>query len=184
MNDEPNQNQRYEQFVGFFTAHEASLRAFVRSMVFTWDDVDEVMQNVALTLWKKFDTFDPETPFIKWSCVVARFEVLAFRRDKARDRHVFDEDLLEILEADAVQAPESLSPNRDFLDQCLTKLPEKMRKVLLAAYEPGARINEVAKVAGKSATAFYKILNRTRQSLFECIQRQQRKQEHFQKQQA
>ena len=40
--------------------------------------------------------FDPETEFLKWSQVVCRFEALKCRRRKARDRHVFSEDLLEL----------------------------------------------------------------------------------------
>src|SRR6056297_854003 len=68
------QDDRYEQFVSLFTRHEPGLRAFVRSLVFSWDDANEIMQNTGLVLWRKFDTFDPETDFMRWACVVARFE--------------------------------------------------------------------------------------------------------------
>lgn len=166
-------DDRYEKFVTLFARNEPSLRAFVRSLVPTWDDADEVMQNTGLVLWRKFGGFESEsdaaTDFFRWACVVARFEVLAWRRDKARDRHVFDEDLVEMLAADAEERHESLRAERRALETCLTKLPEDLRKVVVAAYEPGVKLNEVARTLGKSATAFYKKLNRTRTILLDCI---------------
>lgn len=163
-------DERYEQFVSLFTQHEPGLRAFVRSLVFSWDDANEVMQNTGLVLWRKFDTFDQKTEFMRWACVVARFEVLAWRRDKARDRHVFDEDLVNMLAEEAADEHETLASERRALERCLKKLPEKQRRIVMSAYEPGVRLNQVAVTLGKSASAFYKILNRARGSLLKCIE--------------
>lgn len=165
-------DERYEQFVSLFTRHERGLRAFVRSLVFSWDDANDVMQNTGLVLWRKFDSFDQETDFMRWACVVARFEVLAWRRDKARDRHIFDEDLVNMLAEEATDEHEVLANERRALEVCLQKLPEKQRSIVIAAYEPGVRLNQVAETLGKTATAFYKTLNRARGGLLKCIESQ------------
>ena len=175
--ESPDPDQRYEEFVSLFTANEPAIRAFVRSLVCSWDDADEVMQNTGLVLWRKFSEFDAsgddrETDFFRWACVVARFEVLSWRRDQARDRHVFDEDLVERLATEADEARETLSAERQALEVCLRKLPDDLRRVVLSAYEPGVKLNEVARELGKSATAFYKKLNRTRASLLDCVRRE------------
>ena len=167
--------EKHENFVILFTQAQPALRSFVRSLVFSWDDVDEVMQNTGLVLWRKFSDFDPETEFIRWACAVARFEVLAWRRDKARNRHVFDEDLIDLLADTAEEERASLSVERSALEICLRKLPAKMGRAVVAAYEPGVKLNEVARDLGKSATAFYKMLNRARASLQECISFEKRK---------
>lgn len=165
--------QRYEQFVALFTRNEPALRSFVRSLVWSWDDADEVMQNTGLVLWRKFADFEPETDpqmdFFRWACVVARFEVLAWRRDRARDRHVFDEDIVNLLAEEVSREREALERERKALEVCLQKLPEKQRRIVIAAYEPGVRLNQVAEELGKTATAFYKMLNRIRRTLMECI---------------
>lgn len=163
------QASRYELFVTLFTRHEAGLRAFVRSLLPGWDAVDEVMQNTGLVLWRKFHDFDPDTEFMRWACVVARFEVLAWRRDKARDRHVFDPDLVDLLAAEAEDSWEALSRERRALERCLARLPESRRRLVIASYEPGVKIHEVAALAGKTATAFYKLLNRIRAALLDCV---------------
>lgn len=163
------ENQSYEDFVRIFTSHEPQLRAFVRSLLPTWDDVDEVMQEASLVLWRKWSDFDPESDFMKWGCVVARFEVLKHRRRKARDRHVFAADLIELLAEEGAGEVESLHAQRRALDSCLHELPENQRRLVMTAYAPGHTIKEIASEAGKSATALYKTLNRIRTALLECV---------------
>ena len=76
----------YEQFVQLFARHEPGLRSFLRSLLPTWEDVDEVMQQTCLVLWQKFGDFELGTDFGRWACTAARFEVLKYRRKMARDR--------------------------------------------------------------------------------------------------
>jgi len=164
------ENESYEQFVALFTRNEPALRAFTRSLVPSWDDAVEVMQNTSLVLWRKFDTFDQDTEFLKWAFVVARFEVLKYRRTIARDRHVFDEDLVNRLAAEAVDESDSLDAERRALQTCLAKLSRQQQELVKSAYEPGTTIKDLARRIGKSATALYKTLNRTRQQLLACIE--------------
>jgi RNA polymerase sigma-70 factor (ECF subfamily) len=84
---------RYETFVARFAKHEPDLRRFIRSLLPTWADTDDVLQQTAIVIWRKFDQYDPDTTFMKWACVIARFEALAYRRKMARDHLVFREDV-------------------------------------------------------------------------------------------
>jgi len=76
-------------FIRLFMSHERQLRFFLYQLLPTRDDVDEVMQNTSLVLWRKFGELDDENNFINWAYVVARYEVLMYRRKKARDRLIF-----------------------------------------------------------------------------------------------
>ncbi len=163
------EDQSYEDFVRIFMRHEPQLRAFVRSLLPAWDDVDEVMQESSLVLWRKWSDFDPESNFMKWGCVIARFEVLKHRRRMARDRHVLASDLIELLAEEGTEEIESLHAQRKALENCLRELPENQRRIVMTAYAPGRTIKEVASEAGKSATALYKTLNRIRTALLECV---------------
>ncbi len=173
MSDSPEKDDPGELFIKLYTKHESRLRNFVRSMVPTWESVDEVMQEASLVMWRKFDQFDPETEFLKWSQVVCRFEALKCRRRKARDRHVFSEDLLELLATEIEEEDEEIFVReKQALRECLKKVKEPHRELLLASYAKGAKIKEVAEAAGKSPTSVYKLLNRVRESLHECITNQ------------
>ena len=84
----------HDSFLHLYVECEESLRGFVRSLLPTLEDAREVMQETAAVLWKKYDQLDDPKNFRRWAFGVARFEVLAYRRDKARDRHIFGEELI------------------------------------------------------------------------------------------
>jgi len=84
----------HDSFLRLYVECEESLRGFVRSLLPTLEDAREVMQETAAVLWKKYDQLDDPKNFRRWAFGVARFEVLAYRRDKARDRHIFGEELI------------------------------------------------------------------------------------------
>jgi RNA polymerase sigma-70 factor (ECF subfamily) len=163
--------QRYEEFVQLFARHEAGLRGFVRSLLPTWADVDEVIQETCLVLWRKFDTYEPGSHFPRWACTIARFEVLKYRRKLSRERHVFNDALLEVLATEAIQEAEQREQERRALAECIQKLPPRQRDLVRGCYASEQTIREVAEEQGRSATSVYKALNRIRQVLLECIQR-------------
>ncbi|MBG88263.1 MAG: RNA polymerase subunit sigma-70 [Verrucomicrobiales bacterium] len=164
------ESQQYETFVELFARYEGDLRAFVRSLLPTWYDADEVVQQVALVAWRKFDQFDPSTSFIKWACVIARFEALGYRRKLARDRLVFREDLMAKLAEEAAEETEERKSENAALEGCLKKLPAAQRELVTMAYTPGTTTKELANRAGVKPGSFYMRLNRIRKVLLDCVE--------------
>ena len=161
----------HDRFLRLFTANDAAIRGFVRSLVPSRQDADDVMQEVAVVLWKKFSEL-PDEDFRRWSFGVARYAVLAWRRDKARDRHVFGDDTLDLLAGEAESTAAADEARREALENCLTKLPNDQRELVRKAYEPGTRIDEMAKALGRTAMALYKSLHRIRLTLIECTRQE------------
>lgn len=165
------EESRYVVFVRLFARHEAELRRFVASFLPQWGDVDEVLQQTAIAIWNKFDQFDPETDFMKWACVVARFEALACRRKAARDRLVFREDVLELMVEEASGELGERKAEHEALESCLLAMPEKQRTFVMLAHTPGVKINDLAKEAGVSAASFSMRLTRLRRQLMKCVEK-------------
>lgn len=161
---------RYRTFMRLFTRHEGALRSFVRTLLPTWDDVDEVMQDVSVAAWTKFDRFDPETDFPRWAATIARFEVLNYRRAKARDRLVFDEDLISLLADECEEEFARSERERRALDACLEKLPAPQRELVLRAYASGQKTKPIAEEIGVTPNSLYKTLSRLRLSLLRCVE--------------
>jgi RNA polymerase sigma-70 factor (ECF subfamily) len=167
----PLNEQHHEQFLRLFAEHEPALRTFTRLLVTPRDDVSVVMQEVAVTLWQKFGEFDATRDFRKWAFGVVRYTVLAHLRDRARDRHVFDDELVNRLAEDAVAMNQRHEAQREALEVCLQKLPAAQRETVLAAYTKGTRMDELAAQRGQTAMSLYKMLHRIRQALLECVRR-------------
>jgi RNA polymerase sigma-70 factor (ECF subfamily) len=161
----------HDEFLRNFLGNHDSLAGYLRSLLFSDEEVREVMQNVAAVLWRKFTPgMEPES-FRRWAFGTARLEALAFRRTRARDRHVFGEQVFRLLEESAVDAPQPVAPSREALRRCLEKLPRQQRELVTAAYTPGARIDALAASLGRTAMAVYKTLHRIRLALSECVGR-------------
>tara|TARA_R110000850_G_scaffold55417_24_gene131130 strand:+ start:4294 stop:4827 length:534 start_codon:yes stop_codon:yes gene_type:complete len=164
--------EQHDQFLRFFIQHEEALRLFVRSLLFNQEEARVVMQEVAVVLWRKFDPDMGSTSFRRWAFGVARMEVLSFRRDRARDRHSFGDDVVELLEQSVQEEAASLESERSALEVCLRKLTNDQRELVHTAYEPGVKMNELATRLGWSSMALYKKLHRIRLQLMECAKKE------------
>ena len=167
----PAENDKHDQFLRLYVEHEEALNGYVRTLVPTREDAREVMQEVAVVLWRKFEELPDLADFRRWAFGVAKFKALASRRDRMRDRLVFDEDVLELLAAEVADDADAYEAERVALDECLGKLDAAQRKLLDAAYAPGVRIDELATSMGRTPMSFYKALHRIRLALMDCTQR-------------
>jgi RNA polymerase sigma-70 factor, ECF subfamily len=162
---------RHEKFLRLFTASDAALRAYVRTLVPTRDDAAEIMQEISLVLWRKFEEYQGHEDFRRWAFGVARFEVLAWRRDKARDRLVLSEEALTLIAEQMTDDASRLESQRSTLELCLGKLQEDHRSLLRAAYAPGAKLDRLAQESGRTIQSLYKNLQRIRARLLDCVRR-------------
>jgi RNA polymerase sigma-70 factor (ECF subfamily) len=167
----PAETERHRCFLRLFTAHEPAIRAHVRRLVPARADADDVMQEISVVLWEKFDAFRPGGDFRRWAFGVARFEVLAWLRDKGRDRLVLDEDVVSRLAEETADEEPKLARQREALEFCMGKVPEAQRDLLMRAYQPENRIQEVARGSGRTVAGFYQWLHRMRRMLLDCVRR-------------
>jgi len=158
----------HDQFLRLYAEHEVALHTFVRSLLPTRQEASEVMQEVIVALWQGFASADEFRP---WAFGVARNVARMHLRRRVRDRHVFDDDLVNRLaEMAARQEPQHVT-EREALENCLQKLPLSQKELVLSAYTKGTRIDELAKRRGQTPMALYKLLHRIRQALLECVER-------------
>ena len=83
------------EFVQLWTQYHRDVERYVYSMHPRASDVSEIVQEVSVRLWEKWDSYDNERPFLPWAMRFAFLQVLKWRQSKARDRLVFSDDLLD-----------------------------------------------------------------------------------------
>lgn len=161
-----------ERFLRLFVTHEPALRVYARALVPTWDAVDEVIQEASLVIWRKLDQLETPEGFLPWAKVIVRFEALRARRNFARDRLVFSEELMTKL-ADASHEPEpdDLVAEKAALLSCLSRFSATNQELLLAPYGGAGKIKELAGQSPRTVNSFYKLLGRLRAKLQQCVER-------------
>lgn len=167
----PEETQQHHRFIRALTAHEPALRAFIRRLVPSRADADDIMQEVSVVLWEKFHLLEDPDHFKPWAFGVARYEVLGWLRDQGRDRLVLDEKVVEQLARDSIADEPKLSRQREALDHCMQKVAPEQRRLLMQAYQPDQHIHDIAKQSGRTVPGLYQWLHRMRKKLLECIRR-------------
>ena len=165
-------NAQYsDDFVRAMTRCQERLHAYIRAMVPYADAAREILQETNVVLLRKAGELQPGQDFEHWACRVAHFEVLSYRRDRARDRHLFDESVLELLAPHAERAGAQAGPRMDALEQCLEKLEPRQRDLLTARYTREETVKGIAEQLHQSARTVATKLFRIRQILLDCIER-------------
>jgi RNA polymerase sigma-70 factor, ECF subfamily len=159
-----------EHAVMRITAAQRPLYAYIRSLVLAPEDVEDILQEVNLVLWRKIGEFDGRGPFLTWACQVAYLQVLAYCKRQRRDRHEHvDEEVLADLAAVVAGKVEQLDARVDALHRCLAKLGPQQRRMILRRYDIGGSVRAIADELGRPAASVRVTLHRIRQSLIECI---------------
>ena len=148
--------------------HAPRVRSFLRGLLPSWSEVEEVAKEASLVAWRKFDDFEEGTSFGGWLLTIARFEALKYRRRVARSPLVFVDDVWDLL-AEEASGEGVQQIRRRHLEGCLEKMDISKRELLLKVHSPGVVMREVALQAGKSEQAFYKIIQRLRAVLLDCV---------------
>jgi RNA polymerase sigma-70 factor (ECF subfamily) len=168
-----NSHEKGSQLLQLFARHNRALRAYSRMILPSVDPIDDVMQEASIVIWEKQDQLRHAEEFLLWAKTIVRNISFRYRRKLVVDRHVFSEDLVNRLldESDAVQA-ESDSSAREFraLMSCLNKLPKERKQLILAPYRKPGAVKELAAKANRSPNSLYKVVQRLRIKLMDCVE--------------
>lgn len=164
-------DQNSEKFVSLLTETQNSIYAYILTLITDRARARDLLQETNITLWKKAENFEEGTNFHAWACKVAYFHVLAFRRKMARDKLVFDDDVLDYLAERQDERVDTVSDRQIALRKCLEKLPPNQRELIEARYKPGGSVKVMAKSAGRSVGSISQTLYRIRATLLECIEK-------------
>lgn len=88
-----------------FVRHERELRAYARTLLPTWDAVEDTLQEASVVIWKKREQLDDEAAFLPWARTIVRFEALKTRRRVARDRLMLSDETIAMLAEQAADSP-------------------------------------------------------------------------------
>jgi RNA polymerase sigma-70 factor (ECF subfamily) len=161
-----------ERFAVYLSQHRTRLFGYIHALVRNLADAEDVFQQTALALWRRFDVYDPNRCFLRWACGIARLEAATWLRARARERLRFSDALtLTLLDAFVDLTDEEPTDRQAALAGCLDKLPEPDRRLVTECYLQEPDVARVAGRLGRPARSVYNSLRRIRRTLYECIER-------------
>ena len=171
MCDSPGRGQDTERFVRLFADGQREVLRYILALVPDIDDAHEILQDTAVALWKKFDQYRPDQPFVPWACRFAIRHIVKFREKKARRDKFLSIEAIELLAAERLEEEENLEDRRCALVTCLTELSEPERLLVERRYSRRTTVARMAEETGQDVAALYRSLQRVRRRLVVCINR-------------
>jgi len=161
-----------------WTEAQQPVRRFIRSLVRDHQHVEDLTQEVAVTIVDKFSEYDRSRSFTAWALGIARNKVMNYWSKQGRDRHRFDQLALDNLLVAHGDLHRSADDRRQILAGCLGKLSAAERSLLDRHYGESMSATTLAERLGLTTNAIYIRLHRIRRTLLACIERTLTRQEH------
>ncbi|HWB06178.1 MAG TPA: sigma-70 family RNA polymerase sigma factor [Verrucomicrobiales bacterium] len=161
----------HDDFATLYAGCHLELLRYVLTLLQDRHLADDVVQETARMLWRKFGEYDRDRPFWPWARRFAHFEVLKARKRIPLREQCFSSDLIERLAGERIEQEEALAAQREALTGCMEKLDADSRGLLTNRYGRETTLQQLARQQGKSANALYLTLHRIRQRLVECVNR-------------
>ncbi len=159
-----------DEFMRLYLAHEYRIRGYVRCLVKHYADVDDVLQNAVVIMWKKYQSFESSEQFLHWALTITRFEILKHFEEKKNRLKSLSLELFEQIEEKAIGAVVSQEDRRqEALQQCIDRLNPRDQEILRLRYQMQSTARDVAEKLERGVDAIYKALNRIHQKLLLCI---------------
>ncbi|ARN56546.1 sigma-70 family RNA polymerase sigma factor [Sedimentisphaera salicampi] len=160
-----------EDFVNLLINSQGRIYAYILSLVGNHDDAEDIMQEAVSVMWQKFDSFEKGTSFIAWAFTISKYQVMNFRRTKARHaENLFSENVFELL-AEKAETESGDDEKMECLGECVANLKKNHFDILKMKYFYGLPVREIASRIGLGKTAVYKRLSRLHAFLKDCVER-------------
>jgi RNA polymerase sigma-70 factor (ECF subfamily) len=148
---------------------QPSVSAFVHSMVRDYHAAEDILQEVAVVLARKFAEYDETRPFVAWAIGIAKNKVRSAWGRQARSPLLFDPEVTEKVATACEEMAPELDSRTLALRHCLESIVGRSRRILGLRYEQGMKPRDIATRLGMNGNAVRAVLFRIRESLRRCI---------------
>ncbi len=163
--------QQRKCFVDLLARAQSRIMGYIYCLVHDFNDTEDLYQQTCLVMWRKFDEYEPGTPFLQWALRIAHFEVTNCLRRRSR-RSQFSQEFLAELSAEPDPEPSADEDARvAALRHCLKELKAQDLDLIDHRYGLRKRLKDLAAELGRSPQSLSNTLGRIRLALLNCMRR-------------
>ncbi len=152
-----------------WTQVQPTVSGYINALVPDFHAAEDILQSVAEIVVRKFDDYDSSRPFLNWSLGIARNEVMHYRRSRARQRVLFDGELMDLLATAFVEQERDSKELRHAMTYCLGSLSGRPAEVFRLRYGEDLSVKGIAERLQTSASTVSVTLHRCREALRKCL---------------
>src|SRR4051794_297299 len=141
--------QDTERFVRLFANAQREILRYILALVPDLHDADEILQETAIALWKRFDQYDPRLPFNPWACRFALRHVRKYREQKARRDRFLSLEAIDLLVSEHLEEEGIMEERRRALRACLQTLNVHEQLLIERRYSERATVARMAQDTGQ-----------------------------------
>ena len=162
--------ERHVLFSELIARHQSELYAYIFAIVRNWEDADDLFQSVCVVLWRKFESFRPDSSFFSWARQTAKFEVRKFLTRNQATTYVSDKLLNALAETSLSAQRGGVELALAALRRCRQKLDAADEELLVLRYVEDLGSRQIADRLQRPQPSVCRSLKRIRRWLLECIQ--------------
>src|SRR5215204_7796563 len=116
-----------QRFLSLFLRSEREVFRYVAALVPNVMDAEDIVQQAALSLWEKFEAYDPNQPFTPWACRFALNKTKQWIERHQRWQALLERGLVDELAQRREELLPGIEARLKHLEGCLDKLPAEQR---------------------------------------------------------
>src|SRR5437660_476134 len=117
-----NEPDRHEEFMRAFIVAEPKLRAYAYSCGLSREQAEDLIQEEALVLWRRYDSYDRTRPFLPWALGIAH-HLIQKGRQASRQTLILSSGLAEQVARTYAEMADEIDRRQGALRHCVDKLP-------------------------------------------------------------
>jgi len=156
-------------------AHRVELLAYARSLLGSYAEADDAVQEALLVVVKKFDQFQQGTSMLAWCRAIVRLEVLRIKQQHRREQSLAERLLDDAIDAtfdefQTSQRRDDAQVWHEALERCLERVPKRGRNVLQARFVDELSYQQIGQRLGMTLEAVRKALFRLKKQVRACVE--------------
>ena len=167
-------NSDNNNFLKLLIPNQKRIFSYIVRLIPNYADAEDVMQEVAELLWKKYSEYEPNTDFLAWALAIARFKVYEYYKESKRKQQRLSNETVRILEKEAQSQVDKEDDRIEAIKDCVIKLSSNDYNIVKLRYELNEKVKNIAARYGCSVQSVYNNLTRIHEALMLCIKRHMR----------
>lgn len=165
-------DKKTDSFLKLLIPNQKRIFSYIVTLIPNYADAEDVMQEVAGVLLKKYSDYTPNTDFVAWALTITKFKVYEYYKTKKREKQRLSNETIRILDKESSSQSSDFDSNLEAVKKCIAKLNANDYDLIQMRYELDQNVKNISARFGRSMQSIYRNLSRVHNILLRCIHRQ------------